>query len=237
MDFLGETIAESYRTGKMRNPNRNNKLSKSRSKFRMKMEKEAASRGKDVEEVALGYIEQNAGQIQKYILSKGELPQDENPAALAVQAYELRSQEVNDIAQAMDCDYDTAEAYLDEAENKAMELNSPEADSFIGELFEAVGNIAGKAAAKGAQKRKKEGKKPGVAGFFAELLSPGSTESVEDWENENQKLNLKLEAQNLFNKIKENEKKKEIKKMLPMIIIGVVVLIVIVVLITKKTSK
>jgi hypothetical protein len=232
MDFLGETIAESYRTGKAKKPNRNNALSKHRSKFRTKMEKEAEQRGKDIEEVALGYVEQNSGQIQRYIISKGELPMDENAAALAIQAYELRSKEVADIANAMGCDYETAEAYLDEAKNKAMEMNSPEADSFIGELFDAIGRVAGKGLQKAADKRVSKGKKPGVAGFFANLLNPGGNQ-----EGEQNNVDLKAEAQRLFEEIKSNEKKKEINKMLPMIIIGVIVLIVIVVLVTKKTSK
>jgi hypothetical protein len=67
MDFLGETIAESYRTGKAKKPNRNNKLTKSRSKFKMKMQDEATSQGKDVLDIALGYVEQNAGQFKNIL--------------------------------------------------------------------------------------------------------------------------------------------------------------------------
>lgn len=237
MDFLGETIAESYRTNKPAKPNRNNKQTKARSKFRMKMEQEAENRGKDISEIALGYVQQNSGQLQKYIISKGEVPQDHNPVLLAEQAYKLRSAEVNDIAQAMGCDFETASVFLDEAENKAMEINSPEADSFIGELFEAIGRLGGNALAKGAKRKKEAGKKPGVGGFFAELLSPGSTETSAELEEQNKRLSLKEEAQKLIDKIKAEEKKKEIKKMLPLIIIGVVVLILVVVMITKKTSK
>lgn len=230
-DFLGETIAEHYRTGKTRKPNPNNGMAKARSKFRMKMEKEAADRGKDVEEIALGYVEQNAGQLQRYVISKGELP-EETTAGLAMQTYDLRSREVNDIAAAMGCDYATAEAYLDEAENKAIEMNSPEADSFIGELFDAIGRIAGKGLQKASDKRQAKGKGAGVAGFFANLLNPGTAqgEPVE-------KIDLKAEAQKIIDEITAKKKKEEIKKMMPMIIVGVVVLILVVVLITKKASK
>jgi hypothetical protein len=237
MDFLGETIAESYRTGKQKTPNKNNKLTKSRSSFRTRLENEATERGMDVADVALDYVQFNSGQIQKYVISKGELPQDENPVALAVQAYELRQREVEDIATAMQCDIETASIYLDEAENNAMEINSPESDSFIGEIFDAIGRVAGKGLAKASEKRQAKGKKPGAAGFFAELLSPGSTSKEDDKQGEDTSGGIMAGFKSVLDSVKEKEKKDEIKKMMPQIIIGVVILIAVVVLITKLSSK
>jgi hypothetical protein len=240
-DFLGETIAESYRTGKARKPNLNNAMSKGRSKFRMKLEKDATDQGRPIEEVALDHVTENAGQIQKYIISKGELPEEETPQGLAFQAYRLRKKEVSDVARAIGCNYETAEAYLDEAENKAMDISSPEADSFLGEIFDAIGKVAGGGLQKLADKRVAKGKKPGAAGFFAGLLNPNGNMQMtgqgaaENADNTGSQIRDALG--NIINAVKEDEKKKEIKKMLPMIILGVVALIVIVVLLTKATSK
>lgn len=254
MDFLGETIAESYRTGKNKKPNLKNPVSKARSKFRMKLEKDAKAQGRDLSDVALDHVIENSGQISKYILSKGEVPNDSNPVALAVQAYQLRGNEVNSIADAMGVDFDTASHHLDEAENRAMEIQSPEADSFIGELFDAIAHAAAPGLQKAADKHKTKTGKSGVAGFFSNLLQAndaqsGNSQSAADVAAKaganvgNAAVDAAKDGslggilKTISNKIIDSQKKSEIKKMLPEIIIGIIVLIIIVVLLTKATSK
>jgi hypothetical protein len=241
-DFLGEAITESYRTGKLTKPNTNNKLHKSRISFRDKMQKEAEQQGRKVSDVALDYVAENSGQIQKYILSKGEIPTDENAENLAMQAFNLRKSEVEDIARALGSDLSTAEAYLDSAENSAMEINSPEADSFIGELFDAIAHAASPALQKAVDKRTAKGKKPGVAGFFNNVFSSndvqtGLVNAGDGVLNDVGTGKAGDIAKGILDQITADQKRKEINKMLPAIIIGVVILIVLVVILTKSLSK
>lgn len=229
-DFLGEAISENYRTGKLKKPNKNNKIFKARSAFQTKLKKDAEQQNRPIESVALDYVQANSGQLQKYIMSKGELPMDENPENLAVQAWNLRKVEVENIANALGSDFQTAEAYLDDAENRAMEINSPDSDSFIGEIIDIIGKAASPALKKAAEKRQAAGKKPGFAGTLAGIFG----NPVDELKPESQ--DPKVLSQ-IYEGIVAQQKKEEIKKMLPTIIIGVVALIIVVVLITRKASK
>lgn len=228
MDFLGETIAETYRTGKPTPPNKNNPLTKARSDFETRMENEAKQQGKDVSEIALEHVKKNAGQLSKYILSKGEIPNDSDPIQLATQAYNLRNHEVSNIANALGVDHDTASTYLDDAENRAMEMGSPEADSFIGEIFTALGRLGHNIAAK----RKAKGKKGGIFGGIGDIFDPNGGAQT----NTNTSLgeDIKNQLGALYSDIKQRETKSAINQYLPYAIIAVVVIILITVMISRR---
>jgi hypothetical protein len=234
-DFLGEVLSETYRTGKPRKANVTNEITLSKKRLQGELSKRAEEQGRDIADVSLDTVVENTGALQKYVTSRGEVPLT-NPVELATQAFLLRQNEIDDYATAMQISRDEAEIYLDEAEEKAASISSPEADNFLGGLFAAVGNVAGAGLKKINDKRAEKGKKPGVLGFLGNLF-PAQNSGVELPENTATKDDLKLMAGSIFEQVKANEKAKEIKKMLPLIIIGVVVLVVAVVLITKKTSK
>jgi hypothetical protein len=243
-DFLGEVLQETYReNGKPRQPNINNSISKRRRALADKIDAEAANapEGMDDADIALDYVKKNIGGCQKYVVSKGEMPLSD-PISLAIQAYKLRREEIKKFSEILDTSEQDAEHYLEEAESKAADINSPEADSFLGEIFDALGRVAGKGLKKLADKRTAKGKKPGLVGFLADMTAPKEDVYGPAPEPLQEKSgggfeNVLNEAKNIFEKIKENEKKKEINKMLPIIIVGVLVLIFATVLITKSASK
>lgn len=232
-DFLGELLHETYRKGKAKKPNPNNAVSLAKQDLAAKIAQDANIQARDISDVALDTVIENVAPIQKFITSRGEVPL-ENPVEMAVQAFILRQQEIDDYATALGCSRTEAEMYLDEAEEKAASISSPEADNFLGGLFAAIGSVAGKGLAKAADKRAQQGKKPGVVGFLSNLF-PAQGEKLD--ESQSTKDDLKQLASEAVANIKQQEKKKEIAKMLPLIIIGVVVLVLVVVLITRKASK
>jgi hypothetical protein len=231
-DFLGETLAETYRTGKAKKANDKNRVTKQRYRLMDTVEQNAIDQTREVSDVALDTVIENSGLLQKYITTRGEVPYT-NPAELATQAWLLRQQEINDYARALDIDPKEAEIFLDEAEEKAMSISSPESDSFIGGLFGAVSSVAGKALQVGAAKREAAGKKPGVVGFLSGMFAKDGEQAA----TATDKADIKTLAGNVIDNVKESEKKKEIRRMLPMIIGGVILLIIVVVLITRKASK
>lgn len=183
---------------------------------------------KPKEQVALEYLQQPAQmeRMSAYVTEKGGAPLA-NPAELATQAYMYRQEDVQDIAEQLDFDEEDAEYILEEAEEEIAESFSGAADSFIGEILSAITPVAQRGIAKIAEKKQAKGKN----GLFAKAIkglnktvNPGGTPDKETPEQ-------------IIDRIKENEKKKEIQKMLPMIIGGVLALIVIVVLITRYASK
>ncbi|HEX7904825.1 MAG TPA: hypothetical protein VF487_13195 [Chitinophagaceae bacterium] len=235
-DFLGEIIAEETRVGKRRKPNNNNPVTKNRKRIDRIIESQSRELGKPISEVGLEYVKQNIGDIQRYVSTKGEQPMD-NPIDLSVQAFLLRDKEAAQTAKILGCTKDEANVYLDEAEAHASEMNSSDADNFIGSIFGALGNVAQKAAGKIADKRKAAGKKAG----FWETLAGGDSSVVTDTapaeSGKNFLEGLKVTAREVLDDIKATEKKKEIKKMLPILVGSIVVLILITVLITKNASK
>lgn len=247
-DFAGEIIHESYRTGKPRKPNRNNPITQGKNKLMREMKQQAKAEGRDVPDVAMDHVLGNQGALQKYVISKGETP-DTNPVGLSVQAFSLRKNEIENFADAMGCSHDDAEAYLEEAESKAMEISSPEADSFLGEIFGAIGQVAAKGAKKIADKKKAQGKKAGFWDFIASLdESDNSTPDAKSVGAATDQAANKLldDAANkggigaflkgIVDGAKNQETKTQVNKYLPYIIIGLIAIILITVLIAKNAS-
>lgn len=232
-DFLGEAIAEETRTGMRRKPNFKNPITIGRKKLAKTIDFQAKELGRDKGDVALEYVEQKLPDIQRYVVSKGEQPLA-NPVELSMQAFMLRKRDINRIKETLGGTDDEAEIYLDEAESKAAELNSSEADNFLGGVFAAIGGVVEKAASKQVEKRKEQGKKPGFWGFLA-----GNTNAAVNTIQPNQtdSSGLKIFANDVLDAIKKQEKQKEIKKMLPIIIVALVVIILITILITRNASK
>jgi len=237
-DFINEVVAKQTESGETPKPNVNNAITSNRKRLRNKIEATAVELDVDPADVALDYVNQNAGTLQRYVTVNGEKPL-ENPVELATQAFLLRNKDIETVQSIIGCSREDAEIYLDESEAKAIEQNDSDADNFLGEIFEAVGRVAGGGLQKIAAKREAAGKKPGVFGFLAKLTAPKPQSVYAPGENEtaNGLDKLKVFAGDVLKDIKEAEKKKEINKLLPFIIIGVIVLILTVVLITKNATK
>jgi len=235
-DFINEVVAKQTESGKTPRPNADNTITQNRKRLRNKLDATAAELDKDPADVALEYVNQNFGTLQRYVTVNGEKPLD-NPVELATQAYILRQRDIEQVQNIIGCNRQDAEIYLDESEAKGIELNDPDADNFLGEIFEAVGRVAGKGIQKIADKRAEQGKKPGVFGFLAKLTAPNPNVLQPQQPSGVDLGGVGVLAKDVLESIKEAEKKKEIKKLLPFIIIGVVVLILTVVLITRSTKK
>lgn len=236
-NFLGTLAAEKARTGKIRKPNPNNPISKQKRLLKERINSRASELGRTPEDISLEYVVQETPDIQRYIVSKGEQPLA-NPVEMSVQAFKLRQDDISDVVRTLGCSRKDAEAYIDEAESDTAELNSSEADNFLGGILTAVGNVASNGLNKIVAKKEAKGKKPGVWKFLADLVQPAGMVQAPALEQKGDILGgIKIFANDVLDNIKKQEKQKEIKKMLPMIIIGVVVLILLVVLITKHASK
>lgn len=181
--------------------------------------------GVTVEDVAMQVVKNRQGEIEKYVVSKGEQPL-QNVAELATQAYALRQNDVQNVAQAMDMNEDDALEYIEASEEEAEEYNHPESDQFIGDIFAALKPVAAKGLEKIAAKRAVKGKKPGILGKLSNVLNGGA-----GVEKEPTILSEAVQA------VTDVKKKEEIKKMLPVIIGGTLVLIVVVFLIARATKK
>lgn len=235
-DFINQVVAKQTESGETPAPNVNNAITQNRKRLRNKLEAMAVELDKDPADVALDFVNQNAGTLQRYVTVNGERPL-ENPVELATQAFLLRNKDIETVQNIIGCSREDAEIYLDESEAKAIEQNDSDADNFLGEIFEAVGRVAGKGLQKVAAKREAAGKKPGVFGFLAKLTAPKDVVAQADVAAENGLDKFKILAGDVLNDIKAAEKKKEINKLLPFIIIGVIILILTVVLITKNATK
>lgn len=233
-DFINEVVAKQSQGEGTPKPNHNNPISKNRRRLRNKIDAMSAELDKDPADVALEYVNQNVGTLQRYVTVGGEKPLD-NPAELATQAFIMRQRDIDTVQNIIGCNRADAEIYLDESESKAIELNDPDADNFLGEIFEAVGRVAGKGLSKIADQRAAQGKKPGVFGFLADLTKPKPESVLSPAQQDGNGIGIL--AKDVLESIKNAEKKKEINKLLPFVIIGVIVLILTVVLITRASTK
>lgn len=238
---MAEILSEQARTGeRKRKPNAANPITKRRRQLREKIERESRDTGRDIAEVSLEYVEQNRGDLQRYVTSKGEVPLS-NPVELATQAFIMRMEDIQSIAKTMGVSLTEAEIFLDEAEARAFDSNTSEADNFLGAIMGAVGGVANKGINKILEKKQAKGKK---AGFWATLadITGGRTSEQKDSQAAEQAPaekkdvlgELKIFADDVISKVKEQEKKKEINKMLPYIIGGVILIILVTVLIARK---
>lgn len=228
-DFLGEIVSEQARTGKTGRPNPNNPVTMKRKQLANTIARQAREFDEDPAIVSMEYVRRSTPELQRYVTLKGEIPRS-NPAELALQAYMLRDAEAQQAADIIGCTKDEAHIWLDQAESRSEDMNSSDADNFIGAIFDAIANVAQKGIDKIKDKRAKDGKKPGIWG----VLSPGTPTA---YPQANTGGGLKVLAGDVLDAIKESEKKKEINKMMPQIIVGVIVLILVVVLITRYATK
>lgn len=233
--FLGETLAEQVRIGKTKTPNELNPITVRKKQLLKQIESQSRELGRPKYDIALDYVISNTGDIQKYVLSKNEQPLS-NPAELSMQAYLLRKKEVERVAKTMGVSFKEAETYLEQSESNTANLNSAEADNFLGAIFGAIGNVVEGIADKQVAKRTASGKKPGFWGTVSKLAGGGNANTAINTTGADGG-NLKFLAQDVLDAIKKAETKKQVNKYLPMIIIGVIVLILLTILITKGASK
>lgn len=229
-DFLGEIVSEQARTGKTGKPNPANPVTMRRRQLANTIQRQAQEFDEDPAIISMEYVRRNTPDLQRYVTLKGEIPRS-NPAELALQAFMLRDAEAQQAADIIGCSKEEAHVWLDQAESRSEDMNSSEADNFIGAIFDAVANVAQKGIEKIKEKRAANGKKPGIWG----VLSPGTPTAYPQASTGGG--GLKVLAGDVLDAIKESEKKKEINKMLPQIVIGIAVLIIVVVLITRYASK
>jgi hypothetical protein len=255
-EYLSELISQSYRTGRVRKPNRNNPVTIKRLQINKQLANDAEnfSGGETVKQL----IADNAPIINKYIVSKGETPRA-NLEDAALQAYLLRKKEEVELSQTLGVPLQDAAVYIDESEAYQSSVNSSEADYFLGGLVDALGQAVHSKLQKAADKRTEKKGKAGFLGFLANATAP--RQSVQDIEQDikDKAVNAGSAAIDAVSKggtgnggfldqlkdfgkyviggIKDDQKKKEINKMLPTFIIGAVILIVLTVLITSYAVK
>lgn len=255
--YVAEMLSESYR-GKNIKPNPNNKFTAARRRTQVELEGIDATQGNEAGfNRSVDMVTANLPAVQRYILGKGETPLSD-PIDLARQAYDLRCQEVQAIADAMDVSFGEAQIAVEQAEAQSAEVNSPEADSFLGGLFAAIGNIAGNAVQNAAIKRAEQGKKPGILG----ALTPGYAQLQEYLRNNPQmkgKVTLNeqgqiipivgyenagytdggvnVSGQSVMDAVAVQARKAALKKALPFIIGGLIVIVLIVIFVARASSK
>lgn len=237
-DFLGEQIAEQIRVGTEPKPNPNNPVTKSYRHMKKVIEARARELGQEPGDVALQYVEKDLPTIQKYVLSKGEQPR-ENPVELAVQAYTNWMKDVADVQRVLGISRQDAEIWLQQAEGGAAEMNSAEADNFLGAILGGIESVVNKAANKAAKKREEKGKKPGFWGSIAKATGgkpQAATVEGNQAGGENLGDTLRVLAGDVLDNVKKNEKKKEMQRLLPIAIVAVIVIILLTVILTRKSN-
>jgi hypothetical protein len=198
----------------------------------------ASREGKDIADVALKVVKNELPTVRKYVLSKGEVPL-KNVAELATQAHLLRQGDIKKISDRLNVPHRDAEAVLEHAEAELLNDNNGDSDEFLGAIAGAIGEAAKKGLAKLAEKKKdKNGLfAKAVKSVNAEVNGGATSEGPAQPEPEGEKKGIGGFFSSLFNKIKDEEKKKEIKKMLPTIIIGLVLFAVIIWYVARVTKK
>jgi len=166
-DYISEMLSESY-AGKKVRPNINNKMTKARRARGLQLVQESNGDPELMFNKSVQQVADNLPAVQRYVLSKGETPMSD-PIDIARQAYDLRCQDIEKVASAMDVPFQEAQLFIEDAEANSAEINAPESDSFLGGLFSAIGNIAGNALQQSAIKKAGEGK----AGGILAALTPG----------------------------------------------------------------
>lgn len=215
----------------------NNPVSHKKRKMLNSIAALAKREGKDAAQIALALVKKDLPTLHKYILSKGKIPL-KNVAEAAVQAHQLRAKDIQKIAKHLDVPGKDAETILEEAEAELLKDNNGDGDEYLGALAGAIGEVAQKGLAKLAEKKKDKN------GLFAKIVkaanadvngeaSPAPNESKPDETPHG----IGGFFNSLFDRIKGEEKKKEIKKMLPMIIIGLLVFGFLVFYIARATKK
>lgn len=240
--FLSEYMADRFNGRDTNVPNPNNAVTQERLRMTDQLRKKSEQTGQPIEDIALGYIDSNRADIERYISTQNETP-EEDTVKLALQAFELRQREIDSVSDTMGIDPEQALIFLEEADAQAKDQEHPDADNAIGGgLLAGVGAMASVGLGKLADDHaKKHGGKRGFAGTLADIFGALSNKDEQAAAKEDigskQNYDLAQLLKDTQQKVVDNKKGMEIKKMLPGIIIGVVVLIVVVVLITRSASK
>jgi len=236
MNNLSIRQAEGVRQGgQYKRPNRNNNVTRRRLQVRKMIEAASDNFDANPDEVALQIVEANRPRIERYVISKGEQPL-QNPAELALQAHMLRQNEVDEMQNVLGCSREECETFLEQNESEADDINSADADNFIGGIVDAIGRVAARGIEKVRAKRKAKGK---PTKFWDGLAKLTNSEQAANGAESGGTLGNKigLFAKDVMEAIKKDEKRKEINKMLPYFIGGAILLILITYLISKNASK
>lgn len=241
-DFLASDLQNEIATGYRRKADPSNPITKRKNQLKQSIKNRANTESRDIADVSLDVVQENVGDLQRYVISKGEKPM-QNAVDLCLQVALLRQQDIDKIAQTMNVSHSEAEIFLEESESDAARKGTAEADSFIGEVIGAVGNVANRAVSKIVEKKKAQGK---PAKFWNTLLditggmaSSGMPQLVQQEQpNKGGFLNeVKIFGQDVIDAIRKSETKKAVNQSLPLIIGGVLVLILITVLITSSYAR
>lgn len=226
-------------------PNPDNFQTQNRLRFKRKLNNFCKANNYDEGDVSLDIVKENQGDIEKYVITQGEIP-SQDPIELSIQAYLLREAQIRSVMEGAGVDYDEALVLIEEDEAEKMEAGHPDSDNFLGAIFSAIGGVAKKAVQKAAEKRAAQGKNAGFFGNLNEAINKQSYDEVKAAVSQDPALakqamssqglsdSSRIYLQEIIDKVKEEEKKKEIKKMIPLIIVGVLVIIAITVLLTRK---
>ena len=141
MSILSEAMAESFRSGFVNPPNANNKVTTGRRKLYEHILGQAGGDPNGELDYSMKLIKDGEPDIQKYVLSKGETPAPD-AEDLALQAYNLRCQEIDNIANTIGVPDTDAQIFLEQDEDEAKGANSSAVDSNIGALFAPIGLAA-----------------------------------------------------------------------------------------------
>lgn len=235
MNNLSVIKAEGVRKGgRYKGPDYNNAVTKRRYQVRKMINDAADNFDANPDEVALKIVEANKPRIERYVINRGEQPL-QNSAELALQAFVLRQQEVDEMQKVLGCDRDDCETFLEQNESEAHDINSADADNFIGGIVDAIGKVAARGIEKIRTKRKEKGKPTKFWDGLSKLT--GSEAAVSGEQGAGLGSKVGIFARDVIDAIKKDEKKKEINKMLPYFIGGAILLILITVLISKNAGK
>lgn len=237
-DFLSELLSQSYSpSGIAKEPDETNDITASRYNLQNELQKMSEDGESPLHEVARGFANRNKANIQRYVATKGEIP-SENIDELCMQAHRLRKHEINQFAEILGTSPENAEIYLEDSESRAKNISSPEADSFLGEIFGAIEQAVKPALDKAAAKRAQKGKKPGILGYLDTVVNQNKNVNDIAYDagaaGSNIGNSLKGVLGDVYQGIVDQEKKRQINKMLPVIIIALVVIILVTVLIARK---
>lgn len=246
-EFMSQYIMDSF-AGEAMRPDPSNPVTLKRKMWHKQI-------GGNIEK-AMSLVRKNIPRIDKYIISKGEAPLP-TPIEKSIQAYVLKSKEIDEVSKSLGIPESEAQIFLDEAESKGFELNHPDADNFLGEILSAIAPIAQKGIDSIAAKRAAKGKPAGVFGTLAsggtqsyntvrgltpEQISKQATDASNAENDPTNKKgnfldNLKIFGKEIVDKVGDAERKKQTQKMIPIFIVGAALLFIVIFLAVKSGKK
>lgn len=196
----------------------NNNVSKKKRKIENTIDLIARREKTEPHNVALKLLKKDKDLLKRFLSHRG-VKAHNTFVGQAIQANAQRDNDIKAISEQLDVPFEDAELILEDAEAQLLDDNSADADEFLG----GFAGVVKKVAQQGLDK-------------LAKAKTGKTTQEIKT-EAKKQGGGLGAWLNTIIGGVKETEKKKEIKKMLPFIIVGVVVLIVTTVLITKAVHK